>query len=183
MKTLPSIYKNENIQFKNNNKSNCIVKEYEKFKKKLDIFHVAFSGGKDSAVLLDLVKKALPKGSFVVIFGDTGMEFPDTYDAVEITRQQCEIDGTPFYTAKSHFDSHDSWEIFGPPARVLRWCCSVHKSNFACTIGFGRVGCYLEVLGMFGQATSRSNLTDPVSIQNLGLKFNIGIYLHFNGGF
>ena len=40
-----------------------IVKEYEKFKKKLDIFHVAFSGGKDSAVLLDLVKKALPKES------------------------------------------------------------------------------------------------------------------------
>jgi len=106
-----------------------IVKEYEKFKKRLDIFHVAFSGGKDSAVLLDLVKKALPKGSFVVIFGDTGMEFPDTYDAVEITRQQCEADGTPFYTAKSHFDSHESWGIFGPPARVLRWCCSVHKST------------------------------------------------------
>ena len=27
-----------------------IVKEYEKFNKRLDIFHVAFSGGKDSAV-------------------------------------------------------------------------------------------------------------------------------------
>lgn len=39
-----------------------IVKEYEKFKDRLDIFHVAFSGGKDSAVLLDLVKKALPIG-------------------------------------------------------------------------------------------------------------------------
>lgn len=50
-----------------------IVREYEKFKDRLDIFHVAFSGGKDSAVLLDLVKKALPKGSFVVIFGDTGI--------------------------------------------------------------------------------------------------------------
>ena len=106
-----------------------IVKEYEKFKKRLDIFHVAFSGGKDSAVLLDLVKKALPKGSFVVIFGDTGMEFPDTYDAVEITRQQCEADGTPFYTAKSHFEPHESWRLFGPPSRTLRWCCSVHKST------------------------------------------------------
>lgn len=106
-----------------------IVKEYEKFKKKLDIFHVAFSGGKDSAVLLDLVKKALPKGSFVVIFGDTGMEFPDTYDAVEITRQQCESDGTPFYTAKSHLEPHESWRLFGPPSRTLRWCCSVHKST------------------------------------------------------
>ena len=29
-----------------------IIKEYEKFKNRLDIFHVAFSGGKDSAVLL-----------------------------------------------------------------------------------------------------------------------------------
>ena len=106
-----------------------IVKEYEKFKKKLDIFHVAFSGGKDSAVLLDLVKKALPVGSYVVIFGDTGMEFPDTYEAVEQTRQQCEADGTPFYIARSHFEPKDSWKLFGPPARVLRWCCSVHKST------------------------------------------------------
>ena len=106
-----------------------IVKEYEKFKDKLDIFHVAFSGGKDSAVLLDLVKKALPKGSFVVIFGDTGMEFPDTYEAVEETKKQCEADGTSFYIARSHFEPKDSWELFGPPARVLRWCCSVHKST------------------------------------------------------
>ena len=106
-----------------------IVKEYEKFKDKLDIFHVAFSGGKDSAVLLDLVKKALPKGSFVVIFGDTGMEFPDTYDAVKMTKKQCEEDGTPFYISRSHFDPKDSWELFGPPSRTLRWCCSVHKST------------------------------------------------------
>ena len=106
-----------------------IVKAYEKYKNKLDIFHVAFSGGKDSAVLLDLVKKALPKDSFVVIFGDTGMEFPDTYDVVKKTQEQCEKDGTHFYIAKSHFNPEESWKIFGPPARVLRWCCSVHKST------------------------------------------------------
>ena len=106
-----------------------IVKEYEKFKHKLDIFHVAFSGGKDSAVLLDLVKKALPNGSFVVIFGDTGMEFPDTYKVVELTKKQCEEDGTPFYISHSCFKPEDSWRLFGPPARVLRWCCSVHKST------------------------------------------------------
>lgn len=105
-----------------------IVAIYEKYKNKLDIFHVAFSGGKDSAVLLDLVKRALPKKSFVVVFGDTGMEFPDTYKAVENERRSCEADNTPFYVARSHFDPHDSWKIFGPPARVLRWCCSVHKS-------------------------------------------------------
>lgn len=31
--------------------------------------------------------------------------------------------------ARSHFDPDESWRLFGPPARVLRWCCSVHKST------------------------------------------------------
>ncbi len=106
-----------------------ILAEYEKHRNKLDVFYVAFSGGKDSAVLLDLVKKALPKRSFVVIFGDTGMEFPDTYDVVEETKKLCENEGIPFYVAKSHLEPWESWELFGPPARVLRWCCSVHKST------------------------------------------------------
>lgn len=106
-----------------------IVRVYEKYKNKLDIFHVAFSGGKDSAVLLDLVKKALPHDSFVVIFGDTGMEFPDTYKAVEYTQKQCEKDEIPFYIARSHFEPEESWKLFGPPSRKIRWCCSVHKST------------------------------------------------------
>jgi phosphoadenosine phosphosulfate reductase len=105
-----------------------IVAAYERNKNRLDIFHVAFSGGKASAVLLNLVKRALPKESFVVIFGDTGMEFPDTYANVEQVRSECEKEGIPFYIARSHMDPHESWKIFGPPARVLRWCCSVHKS-------------------------------------------------------
>lgn len=106
-----------------------ILAIYEKYAGKIDLFHVAFSGGKDSAVLLDLVKKALPKGSFVVIFGDTGMEFPDTYDVIEQTRQACVDEEIPFYVARSHFEPEQSWELFGPPSRALRWCCSVHKST------------------------------------------------------
>lgn len=106
-----------------------IVNVYEKYKSKLDVFHVAFSGGKDSEVLLDLVKKALPKKSFVVVFGDTGMEFPDTYRLIEKIRNQCTEEDIPFYTSRSHFKPNESWKLFGPPARVLRWCCSVHKST------------------------------------------------------
>lgn len=106
-----------------------ILAIYTKYKDKLDCFHVAFSGGKDSCVLLDLVKKALPKGSFVVVFADTGMEFPDTYAVIENTRQQCIEEEIPFYIAKSHLDPKQSWELFGPPSRALRWCCSVHKST------------------------------------------------------
>jgi len=106
-----------------------ILAIYNKYKDALDCFHVAFSGGKDSCVLLDLVKKALPRGSFVVVFSDTGMEFPDTYEVIEKTKQQCTVDEIPFYTAESHLSPKKSWELFGPPSRVLRWCCSVHKST------------------------------------------------------
>lgn len=106
-----------------------ILAIYTKYKGRIDCFHVAFSGGKDSCVLLDLVKKALPKGSFVVVFGDTGMEFPDTYDVIKKTKQQCAEDEIPFYIARSHLNPKESWELFGPPSRVLRWCCSVHKST------------------------------------------------------
>lgn len=106
-----------------------ILAIYTKYKDRLDCFHVAFSGGKDSCVLLDLVKKALPKGSFVVVFGDTGMEFPDTYEIIKKTKQQCAEDEIPFYIAKSHLSPKESWKLFGPPSRVLRWCCSVHKST------------------------------------------------------
>lgn len=101
---------------------------YKRYRKKLDCFHVAFSGGKDSIVLLDLVKKALPKSGFVVVFSDTGMEFPDTYCAIDKVEEQCRVDEIEFYRAASHFKPEESWRLFGPPSRVLRWCCSVHKS-------------------------------------------------------
>ncbi len=105
-----------------------IVKEYEK-RKNLDLFHVAFSGGKDSTALLHLVENALPDKRFVVIFGDTRMEFPDTYALVERERVRCESKGIPFYIARSHFEPNESWKLFGPPSKTLRWCCSVHKST------------------------------------------------------
>ncbi len=43
MKSLPSIYKNENIFFKDNNKSNCIVKEYEKNNNIIDVINSIFN--------------------------------------------------------------------------------------------------------------------------------------------
>ena len=106
-----------------------IKNAYEKYRGKLDCFHVAFSGGKDSVVLLDLVRKTLPRDGYVVLFADTGMEFPDTYETVEATRKQCKADGVAFYVAQSHLAPEQSWALFGPPPRVLRWCCSVHKSS------------------------------------------------------
>lgn len=106
-----------------------VYNTYLSYKKKVDIFHVSYSGGKDSEVALDIVQRALPHDSFIVIFGDTGMEFPDTYKSVEIAKAKCKKEGIRFYVAKSHLNPIDSWKKFGPPAATVRWCCSVHKTT------------------------------------------------------
>lgn len=106
-----------------------VYNTYMDFKDKVDIFHVSFSGGKDSEVSLDIVQRALPHNEFVVVFGDTGMEFPDTYNAVQLAKQKCEESGIRFYIAKSHLKPIDSWKQFGPPTSTIRWCCSVHKTT------------------------------------------------------
>ena len=105
-----------------------IYNTYVEYMDRVDVFYVAFSGGKDSIVVLDLVQRALPHNKFKVLFGDTGMEFPDTYTAVDVTAEQCKEQGIEFVRAKSHYSPEESWRKFGPPATVTRWCCGVHKT-------------------------------------------------------
>jgi len=99
---------------------------YQKYRPKVDAAAVAFSGGKDSLVLLDLVQRALSPGEFVVVFSDTTMEISATYDAVERARQKWKH--LYFYTARSLKNAQTTWQEFGPPSRIHRWCCTVHKS-------------------------------------------------------
>ena len=106
-----------------------IYNTYTKFKKRIDVFYVAFSGGKDSVVTLDLVQRALPHNEIKVLFGDTGMEFPDTYRTVRVIHDYCVNNQIDFIVAKSDFDPDYTWSKFGPPATVNRWCCSVHKTS------------------------------------------------------
>lgn len=103
-----------------------IRKTYEEYSKKGMAFAVAFSGGKDSLVLLDLVSRALSPDEFSVVFSNTGMELSATLRAVEKAKEHWP--SLKFYEAKSHLDPEDSWEEFGPPGRRMRWCCAVHKS-------------------------------------------------------
>ena len=89
-------------------------------------FTVAFSGGKDSLVLLDLVARTLSPDKFSVVFSNTGMELSTTIQSVEKAKEHWS--SLKFYEAKSHLNPADSWEEFGPPGRRMRWCCAVHKS-------------------------------------------------------
>ena len=103
-----------------------IRQTYEEYSAKGYKFVVTFSGGKDSIVLLDLVQRALSPDQFIVVFGDTGMELSDTYKAVE--KAKAHYPNLNFHVAKSVFSAEESWNMFGPPGRKMRWCCAVHKS-------------------------------------------------------
>ena len=105
---------------------NFIRRTYDRYSAKGMSFTAAFSGGKDSLVVLDLVSRVLAPDEFYVIFSDTGMEISPTYEAV--ARAKAHWPELRFRVARSHFSPEQSWEEFGPPGRRMRWCCHVHKS-------------------------------------------------------
>lgn len=99
---------------------------YDEDIKRCDIAYIAFSGGKDSVALLDICHRVLPF-SVPVIFSDTDMEFPDTYNVWNEIQQR--YPEREFIKAKAERSALENWRLFGPPARTIRWCCSVHKST------------------------------------------------------
>lgn len=106
-----------------------VYNTYMAYKDRIDVFYVAFSGGKDSVVALDIVQRALPHDGFMVLFGDTQMEFSDTYALVEKQKAICEKEHIKFVVSKSEHPPEYTWTKFGPPAQTIRWCCSVHKTS------------------------------------------------------
>lgn len=104
-----------------------IYATFKAYRSRVDLFYLAFSGGKDSMAMLDLVQRALPHDAFEIIFGDTSMELSDTYKTVADTKKL--FADLKWHTARAPFDALDSWKFIGPPARKIRWCCSVHKAS------------------------------------------------------
>ena len=99
---------------------------YDESINKCDMAYIAFSGGKDSVVLLDICHRVLPL-SVPVVFSDTDMELPDTYKVWE--QVQNLYPGREYICARAESSALENWRLFGPPSRTLRWCCSVHKST------------------------------------------------------
>lgn len=89
---------------------------------------LSFSGGKDSTVTADVVTKALSNPCLVHIFGNTTLEFPSTVDYAERYREN--HPQAIFLTAMNEEQVfYDVCEDIGPPARMMRWCCSMFKTG------------------------------------------------------
>jgi phosphoadenosine phosphosulfate reductase len=120
----------DTLQRMENEAYEFIQQTYNDYRKRTDIFAVAFSGGKDSQVVLDLVSRVLGPKNYIVVFTDTTMELPNTYQVVEQTRRRYQerYPELAFYTAAPELPALHYWPLFGPPSRIHRWCCSVCKT-------------------------------------------------------
>lgn len=106
---------------------NYVVESSENFD--VTSMFVSFSAGKDSTVVSHLVTTALSNPSIIHIFGDTTLELPDTLEYVKRFKEKNRK--TPVLISKN--DQQDFFELcdeFGPPSRMLRWCCTIFKTGF-----------------------------------------------------
>lgn len=89
---------------------------------------VSFSGGKDSTVISRLVRDALQNESIIHYFGNTTLEFPCTHYYVENTfREENPI--PPVIPSETDNDFFKLCNVFGPPSRFERWCCTIFKTS------------------------------------------------------
>jgi len=113
---------------------NVIVDEGKRFvvheasKYSIDSRIISFSGGKDSTVVADIVVKALRDPSIRHIFGDTTLEMPMTYEYRD--RYRANNPKSIFKTVKNKESNFfDVCKDIGPPARMMRWCCTMFKTG------------------------------------------------------
>lgn len=99
------------------------VKDYDE----REIF-ISFSGGKDSTVVADLVKRATGRTDICHLFGDTTLEFPETYNYIE-KYKKCNPKTLMISSKNRDKNFEDLCKIVGPPSRVMRWCCTIFKTG------------------------------------------------------
>lgn len=89
---------------------------------------ISFSGGKDSTAVADLVVRALENPNLVHIFGNTTLEFPLTIEYAQRFRKNNPRAILKIAKNKEQ-DFYSVCEDIGPPARMMRWCCSMFKTG------------------------------------------------------
>lgn len=90
---------------------------------------VSFSGGKDSTVVSSLVRDALSTNGIRHFYGDTTLEFDSTEKYAERFKKNT-IKAGYFRTSKNRLKNFEEMcPVYGPPSRVMRWCCTVFKTG------------------------------------------------------
>jgi phosphoadenosine phosphosulfate reductase len=84
--------------------------------------NVSYSGGKDSLATLLVVTRAI--GKVPMLFADTGLEFPETYENITETSRRY---GLEVIRTDGNTTFWKNFEEQGPPAVNARWCCKVCK--------------------------------------------------------
>lgn len=105
-----------------------IVQTLEKYKKDNYIPTVSFSGGKDSSVVSRLVMDALQDNTVIHMFGDTTLEFHETYIYVN-EKFRRENPRVPMIPSETENDFFKMCKVFGPPSQYERWCCTIFKTS------------------------------------------------------
>ena len=131
-----SLFENQIERFilANKLRLNALIEEAHRFIKEeaakfpTENIVLSFSGGKDSSVTADIVTKALANPSLVHIFGNTTLEFPTTLEYAERFRKN-----HPFAIFETAINDEQDFikvcDDIGPPARMMRWCCSMFKTG------------------------------------------------------
>lgn len=149
------------------------IREYSKQFADSDVkaAFVSFSGGKDSTVVSDLVRKALGTPSIIHIFGNTTLEFPQTYDYIQ--RFKDENRKTPVLKAENkEQDFFKLCETFGPPSRTLRWCCTIFKTGFIGDRIKRTFGDQKKILTFYGIRRSESSSRNNYERNSVGKKIS-----------
>lgn len=119
---------------------------------------LSFSGGKDSTATADIVIKALGNPTLTHIFGDTTLEFPQTYNYTQRYKESHPL--AEFRITKNLEQEFSKvCDDIGPPARMMRWCCSMFKTGPITRIMNRKYG-NKQILSFYGirkvESTARS---------------------------
>lgn len=87
---------------------------------------VSFSGGKDSTVVSHLIRRALATNDVLHLFGDTTIEYPDTYEFID---KYSKGNSIPFESTNCGHSFIEMCNLLDPPSRINAWCCSVFKAG------------------------------------------------------
>lgn len=107
---------------------------------------IAYSGGKDSDVLLHLAENCLKSNEFEVLNGHTTVDAPQTVYHIRNTFKRLNKKGVKTsidYHKKPDGTNETMWSLIEkktiPPTRTMRYCCAVLKEttspNRLCALG------------------------------------------------